>query len=88
MTPRGERSLPATIAPARPPLDVLKTGRLLFTNPIAQIPTGTAVSPIPLPLHHIRQALTAPDEAQAVVLAYETGLVSPGESADTTNPCR
>ncbi|MFD5656099.1 response regulator [Streptomyces hirsutus] len=32
--------------------------------------------------------LTLRDRAQAVVLAYETGLVSPGESADTANPCR
>jgi hypothetical protein len=50
---------------------VLETSRLLFTDPIAQIPTGTAVSkiPLPLPLHHIRQALTSPDEATALLTA-------------------
>lgn len=32
--------------------------------------------------------LTLRDRAQAVVLAYETGLVSPGESANAANPCR
>ncbi|MET9412210.1 hypothetical protein ABZX90_41860 [Streptomyces sp. NPDC002935] len=50
---------------------VLKTSRLVFTNPIGQIPTGTAPSKIPMPLslQHIQDALTSPDEATALLTA-------------------
>ncbi|MEU1201275.1 hypothetical protein ABZ446_34370 [Streptomyces sp. NPDC005813] len=51
--------------------DVLKTSRLIFTNPIRQIPTGYVDSNIPMPLsvHHIQNGLTSPDTATALLTA-------------------
>ncbi|WP_307160926.1 hypothetical protein [Streptomyces rishiriensis] len=50
---------------------VLKARRLLFTDPTTQLRPGSynPLTPLPLPVQHIRDALTSPDPATALLTA-------------------
>ncbi|MEU6228518.1 response regulator transcription factor [Streptomyces sp. NPDC047042] len=84
-TPAVHRDLAALTPREREVLTLM--GRGLSNSELARELTLSEAT-VKTHVARIFAKLTLRDRAQAVVLAYETGLVSPGESADTANPRR
>ncbi|MFJ9742049.1 response regulator [Streptomyces sp. NPDC101166] len=82
-TPAVHRDLTALTPREREVLTLM--GRGLSNTELAQALTLSEAT-VKTHVARIFAKLTLRDRAQAVVLAYETGLVSPGESADTAEP--